>query len=161
MGLRCNGSSVVQCPCPTQIGRVVEMWTNPLPTGGLVRTLSDVTERRQAETELRRTKTQAEQATTAKSRFLTSMSHELRTPFNAIIGITEMLHEDAEHDDNQQSEEPLAHVRNAGKHLLLSNASSLRRRVSSSCKPIDWRPMRVLLSASMSLTREWELNCSG
>jgi signal transduction histidine kinase len=71
------------------------MWTNPLPTGGFVRTLSDVTVRRQAETELRQAKTQAEQATTVKSRFLAGMSHELRTPLNAIIGITEMLHEDA------------------------------------------------------------------
>jgi len=34
-------------------GRCIEMWTNPLPLGGLVRTLTDVTERRHAEQTLR------------------------------------------------------------------------------------------------------------
>ena len=34
---------------------------------------------------------QAEEASRAKSRFLTSMSHELRTPLNAIIGLSELM----------------------------------------------------------------------
>lgn len=38
----------------------------------------------------------AEQANTAKSRFLATMSHELRTPLNAIIGYAELIEEDAE-----------------------------------------------------------------
>ncbi len=59
---------------------------------------------------------QAEAATKTKSRFLANMSHELRTPLNAVIGITEMMREDAV--DNNQDTEPCDRVARAGKHLL-------------------------------------------
>ena len=53
-----------------------------------------------------------------KSQFLANMSHELRTPLNAVIGITEMLLEDA-HDLRREDEvEPLERVLRAGRHLL-------------------------------------------
>ncbi len=39
---------------------------------------------------------QLEAASQHKSQFLASMSHELRTTLNAIIGVTEMMREDAE-----------------------------------------------------------------
>jgi adenylate cyclase len=61
---------------------------------------------------------QATQATVAKSRFLANMSHELRTPLNAVIGITEMLIEDAEDFDQDRFVEPLNRILRAGKHLL-------------------------------------------
>jgi adenylate cyclase len=61
---------------------------------------------------------QAMQATVAKSRFLANMSHELRTPLNAVIGITEMLVEDAEDAGQQSLIEPLHRISRAGKHLL-------------------------------------------
>ena len=51
-----------------------------------------------------------------KSQFLANMSHELRTPLNAVIGITEMLREDAEAAG--QDLEPLDRVLGAGRHLL-------------------------------------------
>lgn len=59
---------------------------------------------------------QAEQAVETKSRFLANMSHELRTPLNAVIGITEMLKEEAE--DQNLDTEPHARVAAAGRHLL-------------------------------------------
>ena len=101
-------------------GTVIELWTNPLPSGGLIRVLSDVTARREAEAELRIAKQLAENATSMKSRFLASMSHELRTPLNAIIGITDMLYEDALEVQPPESDEleALGRVSNAGKHLL-------------------------------------------
>ncbi len=61
---------------------------------------------------------QAMQATVAKSRFLANMSHELRTPLNAVIGITEMLVEDAEDAGQRSFIEPLNRISRAGKHLL-------------------------------------------
>ncbi len=61
---------------------------------------------------------QAMQATVAKSRFLANMSHELRTPLNAVIGITEMLAEDAEDAGQKSFIEPLGRISRAGKHLL-------------------------------------------
>ncbi|MGB1857992.1 MAG: response regulator, partial [bacterium] len=52
------------------------------------------------------------------SQFLANMSHELRTPLNAVIGLTEMLKEDAEDDENEDYLEPLDRIHNASKHLL-------------------------------------------
>ena len=63
-------------------------------------------------------KEQADGANKAKSQFLANMSHELRTPLNAVIGLTEMLKEDAEDDGNEDYLEPLERIHGASKHLL-------------------------------------------
>jgi signal transduction histidine kinase len=57
-----------------------------------------------------------EAASHNKSQFLANMSHELRTPLNSIIGVTEMLREDAASLD--QDTEPFDRVLGAGRHLL-------------------------------------------
>ena len=46
------------------------------------------------------------------------MSHELRTPMNAIIGVTEMLLEDAQAAAQTDQIEPLERILRAGRHLL-------------------------------------------
>ena len=78
----------------------------------------NITELKQVEFELRKAMEQAEEATRSKSQFLANMSHELRTPLNAVIGITEMLEEDAEDLGQNDFIEPLQRIRGAGNHLL-------------------------------------------
>jgi len=59
-----------------------------------------------------------ELASQHKSRFLASMSHELRTPLNAVIGVSEMLLEDARDLKRDDEIEPLDRVLRAARHLL-------------------------------------------
>ncbi len=93
--------------------------------GGLVSIYSDITERKRREAQLGElvddlavARDAANEANQAKSRFLANMSHELRTPLNAVIGLTEMLSEDAEDDGMEDYLEPLDRIHKAGKHLL-------------------------------------------
>ena len=79
---------------------------------------SDITELKNRENDLELAKIEADEANEAKSQFLANMSHELRTPLNAVIGLTEMLKEDAEDDNLDDYLEPLDRIHNASRHLL-------------------------------------------
>lgn len=72
-------------------GRAFDVWTEPLPGGGISILFEDVTWRLERETELARLAAEAEEASRAKSRFFTAVSHELRTPLHAIVGYTHLL----------------------------------------------------------------------
>ncbi len=82
---------------------------------GLVAISRDVTDRKQAEDELRTAKAQAEDANRAKGEFLSHMSHEMRTPMNAILGFAELAL--LEQPDAKQREH-LIKITDASKSLL-------------------------------------------
>ena len=91
----------------------------------MVGVYTDITELKEREVQLgdlvdnlAQARDQAMEATRTKSQFLANMSHELRTPLNAVIGIAEMLHEDAEDLGQDDFIEPLDRINRAGKHLL-------------------------------------------
>jgi two-component system, sensor histidine kinase and response regulator len=51
----------------------------------------DITEGKETQLELERSRIEAEAANRAKSAFLANMSHEIRTPMNSIIGMTDLV----------------------------------------------------------------------
>lgn len=72
-------------------GRFFDVWTYPLPLGGVSILFEDVSEQVRRERDLARLAAVAEEANRAKGRFFTAVSHELRTPLNAIVGYTHLL----------------------------------------------------------------------
>jgi|TARA_Y100000294_G_scaffold177384_1_gene202617 PAS domain S-box-containing protein len=87
------------------------------PQGGFVM-VHDITERKQAETQINAMKEEAELANKAKSEFLANMSHELRTPLNAIVGFSEALANEAFGPlGNRKNLESTVSIYEAGVHL--------------------------------------------
>jgi len=87
--------------------------------GGLQRYYSfgvDITELKNAESQLRAAKEAAEQADRAKSAFLASVSHELRTPLNAILGFSQLLRADPR--ASRTTSDNAGEIERAGLHLL-------------------------------------------
>jgi PAS domain S-box-containing protein len=82
---------------------------------GITCVVVDITERKQAEEDLRRAKEAAEAANRSKDEFLANVSHEIRTPFGAILGMTELVLDTPLTDDQGQC---LETVKSAADSLL-------------------------------------------
>lgn len=101
--------------CPTlnlcDSGRVHE--------GDVVSVTRDISKRKQQEHELEAAHREAENASVAKTRFLTNVTHELRTPLNTIIGFSELMSTDiiAELSKDRYKEYSLL-IKQSGEHLL-------------------------------------------
>ncbi|WP_052501402.1 PAS domain-containing hybrid sensor histidine kinase/response regulator [Thiomicrospira microaerophila] len=75
----------------------------------------DITERYKMEEDLRSAKLAAEDATKAKSDFLSVMSHEIRTPLNAVIGTSSLL---LDSDLRKEQIQQMQMIKRSGEHLL-------------------------------------------
>ncbi len=80
--------------------------------------LTDITQRKIMEEELREAKNKAESANEAKSIFLSRMSHELRTPLNAILGFAQVQAYYFDADQVPDIAECQQQIELAGNHLL-------------------------------------------
>ncbi|MEM7725465.1 MAG: PAS domain S-box protein [Cyanobacteria bacterium P01_A01_bin.45] len=80
--------------------------------------VDDITERKQTELKLRKSKNEAEAGSRAKSEFLATMSHELRTPLNAIMGLSQLLYQEIVGELNDKQREYINCIYDSGEHLL-------------------------------------------
>jgi signal transduction histidine kinase len=114
----------------------------------------DIGDRKRAEAALVAARDLAEQASRAKSEFLSRMSHELRTPMNAVLGFGQLLEMDPQLDPLH-----LMHVREilrGGRHLLVLIDEVLDlARVEAGRIEIELAPVSLatLLEESLALVR--------
>ena len=93
--------------------------------------------------QLRITAKVAEEASNAKTRFLSSMSHDIRTPMNAVVGMTEIAKKNL--NDPQYVSACLDKVALAGNHLItlindildISKVESGKMRIETATVSID------------------------
>lgn len=108
----------------------------------------DITRLKQVQEELRRASLEAQAASQAKSRFLSSMSHELRTPLNAIHGFAQLIELEAqEHAERNQEAEYAREIVLASRHLtslvddILDLSSIESRQQQLQLQPVDIGPL--------------------
>lgn len=70
------------------------------------------------EAELEEAKRQADQTSRAKTVLLSGISHEMRTPLSAVIGLADLIEEDAAKREDRQQALYAARIMEAGKTLL-------------------------------------------
>jgi len=104
-------------------------------------TFVDIDTLKQVEEDLRRRTLEAQGASKAKSRFISSMSHELRTPLNSIHGFAQLLR--LQVADGQEEAKSLDEILGASQHLahLVDDCSTGRacRRRRRACRCVSWR----------------------
>ncbi|HSH90679.1 MAG TPA: response regulator, partial [Ramlibacter sp.] len=82
---------------------------------GLIGIGRDITQRKQAENDIRRARDLAEEATRIKSDFLANMSHEIRTPMNAILGLSHLV---LKTELNPRQRDFIQKLESSGQHLM-------------------------------------------
>lgn len=135
---------------------------------GSVGIMQDITDRKQAQQMLLRAKLAAEEASSAKTIFLTNMSHEVRTPMNAIIGMIDLTLDtslsEEQRDNLKTAKDAAGNLLNllndildlsrveAGKINLESIEFNLRNIVHSVCKGL------TVLTRNKNLELLWYVN---
>ena len=115
--------------------------------------VSEITERKQIEAQLRQTNAELAHATRLKDEFLANMSHELRTPLNAILGMSEGLLEEVFGSLNDRQIKAIKTIDRSGKHLLdLINDILDLSKVESGKLELQLAPVAVSYLCESSLT---------
>ena len=126
-------------------GRTLRLWRAPLPGGkGYIGGWLDLSREARVVQTLRQRRRRADEASRAKSAFLTTMSHEIRTPLSAIIGLLELVM--TRPDDARQNPQFIRMASDASRALLqlIGNILDVSRIESGR---LVLRPERVSLRA--------------
>ncbi len=109
-------------------------------------TVREITQKKEAERTLRDALRSAEQADSAKARFLAHMSHELRTPLNAILGFSDIIRNTAEQGATPDKIVEYAEdIHQSGAHLLeLINDVLDLSRIESQAMPVELEPVDTI-----------------
>ncbi len=88
--------------------------------------ITDITDQKRINQELKEAKEKAIQSNKAKENFIANISHEIRTPLNAIIGLSNILNED---NDSAKTKEYIDHILHSGMHLrsLIENVLDMAK----------------------------------
>jgi signal transduction histidine kinase/DNA-binding response OmpR family regulator len=134
-------------------GTIIEVHSNPLPGGGIVRTYTDITNRRHAEDALRTARDESAHAAQVKSEFLAMMSHEIRSPMNGLLGIIELLR-DTKLDAEQEQMIALVHGSATSLMRVLNDVLNLAKldagAVDLTKEAVDLRGLVAELIAGMA-----------
>lgn len=89
----------------------------------IVGTLSDITERKNAEEKLKKYSEELKQSNSAKDKFFSIISHDLRNPFNSLLGFSELLANNIEDLTEQEIKDSAKSLNRTANHLfnLLTN----------------------------------------
>jgi len=80
--------------------------------------VEDITERKKVETELVRSKKDAEKSDRLKSEFLTQISHEIRTPVNTVLSFSTLIRDELEDSLSSDLNDCFNTMTNAGKRII-------------------------------------------
>lgn len=127
-----DGARVVELELPSPEGmprRMVRVATSPLSDGGRVLVLHDISMQRRVQH--------------LKQDFLAIISHEMRTPLNGILGLGDVLLDEARRRGDSDAEELLGHLLQAARRMhamvreVVRFAEVQGGRVESSDAPVD------------------------
>lgn len=136
----------------------IDYATVPLPDGGVLIALSDVTNSVQVENALRERNTALETAERLKLDFLANVSYQLRTPLNAIMGFAEILNNQYFGPLNKRQLEYTAGLHEAGSRLvsLIDDILDLST-IEAGYMELDLQPVDIdqTLKDMEALVRDW------
>lgn len=109
----------------------------------------DISERKKAELLLKERESQLRELNSTKDKLFSIIAHDLRSPFNAILGFSELLIENARSFDAAESEEYLGMINSTAKNTLIL-LDNLLAWANSQTRNINFNPKKTNFSTLVS-----------
>lgn len=149
VNIRCK-SELLDLHCLVTIILTEEVKGHHLHAVYICKNVTDIIkEEQKAKEKLEKALVAAEQASNAKTMFLSNMSHDIRTPMNAILGFTDLM--EKEKENSTAISLYLQKLKNSGKYLLsiINNILDMAR-IESGNTPIELTCMDIREAADFA-----------